>query len=310
MFINILIFLIAGLVLVKSSAILVKALVNIARFLKWSEFVVSFVLVGIATTLPEFFVGISSALRGAPELSLGNVIGSNIVNLTLVAGLIILFSKSVKVQERVIKRDIWIVFGLAILPIIFLLNKALSRLEGLILLGLFVSYLVYLIKHKKDFSGVLNRFNNIKTFLKSILFFAGSLVFLLACSWLIVYSVQEIASGLNANLIIMGILLVAFSTSLPELIFGLKSSLMHHEQMHIGNLIGATAANSALILGVTALISPIKLQSLNSFLLPAIFMIFVLLIFNLFIRTKQKLSWHEGALLVLIYVIFVIMQVF
>lgn len=310
MLINILIFLVAGLVLVKSSAILIKALVNVARFLKWSEFIVSFILVGITTSLPELFVGISSALRKAPELSLGNVIGSNIVNLTLVAGLIILFSKNKKVQEKIIKRDIWIIFGLAILPIIFLLNKNLSRLEGLILLALFCAYLIYLIKQKKDSPKILNNFNQVKTFLKSIGLFIASLVFLLGSSWLIVYSAQQIAHGLNANLIIIGILLVALGTSLPELIFGLKASLMHHEQMHIGNLIGSTAANSALVLGVTALINPINLQDLNSFLMPGIFMIFAILIFNFFIRTKQKFSWWEGALLVLIYIVFVILQVF
>lgn len=309
MLIYALIFIIASLVLIKSSAVLVRALVNIARFMRWSEFLVSFILIGIATSLPELFVGISSAFNNASALSLGNIIGSNIVNLTLVAGIIILFSRGIKIKSKIIQRDVWIVFGLAVLPILFLLNKTLSRFEGLILLGLFAGYLIYLVRRKKESPKILNNFSEIKTVLKSIIIFIISLVLLLASAWLIVYSAQTIALGLNANLVLIGILIVAFGTSLPELIFGLRSVLMKHKEMHMGNLIGSTAANSALILGITALIRPIQLESLNSFITGAVFMILALLLFNLFIRTKNKLSWKEGLLLILFYVVFVLVSI-
>jgi len=308
MLIHALIFIIASLVLIKSSAYLVKSLVSIAKFLHWSEYIVSFVLIGIVTSLPELFIGIGAASRGASNLALGNAIGSNIVNLTLIAGLIVLFARHIKIKDKLIQRDIWIVFALACLPILFLVNKTLSRLEGLALIGFFIIYFIYLLKKQKKPLEVVDEFSEIKTILKTVLVFAISLIVLLASAWLIVYAVQEIAQGFNASLIFLGIILVALGTSLPELIFGLRATLMKHKKMHIGGLVGSTAANSALILGITALIRPIQLNGSTSFWIGAIFMLGAILLFNLFVRTRKKLSWWEGLLLILFYVIFVIVE--
>lgn len=308
MLIYALIFIIASLVLIKSSAVLVKALVNIARFMRWSEFIVSFVLMAIATSFPELFVGISAGLQNISSLALGNVIGANILNLTLIAGLIILFSRGTKIRSKIIKRDAWLIFALAVLPFLFLLNKTLSRIEALILVGVFIAYLVYLIKQKQAFPRALNKFPEINNFFKSIGFFIAGLVLLLASSWLIVYSVGKFAQGLNASLILAGIFLVALGTTLPEFVFGLRAVFMKHEEMHIGNLLGSVVANSALILGTTALISPIKINGFSNFLIGAVFMVLALLLFNLFIKTRSKLSWWEGALLIVFYIIFVIVQ--
>ncbi len=309
MLIYILIFIIASLVLIKSSTILVQALLNIARFMAWSEFAVSFVLMAITTSLPELFVGISAGFQKTSNLSLGNVIGANILNLTLIAGLIILLARGIKIQNKtIIKRDIWLVSGLGILPLIFLFNKTLSRLEGLILIILFFSYLIYLAKTKQHFLKTINSEQSISTFLKSIIIFIIGISLLLASSWLVVYSASQIAQSINASLILAGMFLIALATTLPEFVFGMRATLMKHEEMNIGNLLGSVIVNSALILGIVSLIDPIKIQDLTSFVIGAIFMILALLLFNLFIRTRAKLSWQEGALLIVFYIIFVIIQ--
>lgn len=310
MLIYVLIFIIAALVLIKSSAILIQALLNIARFMHWSEFVVSFVLMALATDMPDLFIGISSGFQGLSSLSLGNVIGANILKLSLVAGLLILFARGTKIENKtVLKRDIWIITGLAILPLIFLLNKTLSRLEGIILIGLFFSYLIYLTKTKKQFPKLINNQSEISTFFKSIMIFVIGISLLLASSWLVVYSVSKIAQGLNASLVLIGIFLIALATTLPEFIFGVRATMMKHEEMYVGNLLGAVVVDSALILGITALINPIQVQDFSSFAIGAVFMVLALLIFNLFIRTRSKLCWWEGALLALFYVIFIIIQI-
>ena len=307
MLIYILIFIFAGLVLIKSSTILVQALLNIARFMAWSEFVVSFILMALATDMPDLFIGISSGFQGLSSLSLGNVIGANILKLSLVAGLIILFAKGTKIQNKtIIKRDIWLVTGLGILPLIFLFNETLSRLEGLILIILFFAYLIYLAKTKQYFLKAINSEQSISTFLKSIVIFIIGISLLLASSWLVVYSINKIAQNINTSLILTGMFLIALATTLPELVFGVRATLMKHEEMYVGNLLGAVAVNSALTLGVTALINPIKIQNATSFIIGAVFMVLALLFFNLFIRSRDELSWREGALLIVFYIIFVI----
>lgn len=307
MLIYVLIFILAGLVLIKSSTILVRVLLNIARFMAWSEFAVSFILMAVATSLPELFVGISAGFQKTSDLSLGNVIGANILNLTLIAGLIILFARGIKIQNKIIiKRDIWLVTGLGILPLIFLFNKTLSRLEGLILIILFFVYLIYLAKTKQHFLKTINAEQSISSFLKSIIIFIIGISLLLASSWLVVYSVSKIAQNINASLILAGMFLIALATTLPEFIFGMRATLMKHEEMNVGNLLGSVVVNSALVLGVVALINPIKVQDSTSFVIGAVFMTMALLLFNLFIRTRAKLSWREGTLLIAFYIIFVI----
>jgi len=303
-------FIIATIVLVRSGALLIRCLVNIARFMKWSEFLVSFILVGIGTSLPELFVGLGSAIKKAPSLSLGNVLGSNVLNLTLVAGLITIFAKGVEVRNRLHSRDAWLMFLLIIVPLLFLLNKTLSRLEGVLLLILFAGYLVYLFYQKKVtfVNGKLNKFNHISGFLKSIGFFVLALVLLLASAWLVSFSAHKLALGFNFPLVLAGVLLVALGTSLPELIFGVRSVLSGHEEMNIGNLFGSAVANSCLVLGITAIICPITIPSFAYFGLAGIFMLISVLVFIVFLRSQSYLSWWEGLIMISVYLLFIVLS--
>jgi len=167
-----LVFIIATIVLIRSGSLLIRSLVNIARFMQWSEFVIAFVLVGIGTSLPELFVGIGAGLKKAPALSLGNVLGSNILNLTFIGGLVVLFARGIEVRNKLKRKDVWLIFFLSVLPLLFLLNKVLSRLEGGILIGAFLIYLIYLSRAKKNVtaSASINKFPKIKNFFKSIVF--------------------------------------------------------------------------------------------------------------------------------------------
>lgn len=310
MLIYILIFIVASLILIRSSAILVRALLNIARFMAWSEFIVSFALMALATSLPDLFIGISAGFQKISNLSLGNAIGANVLKLSLVAGLLIIFARGTKIHNQaIIKRDVWIVLGLNLLPLIFLANKTISRVEALILLAVFFGYLIYLLRQKKHNKTILKNHLEIETFFKSIVFFIIGAILLLASAWLVVYSVRQIAVGFDISLILAGIFLVAIGTTLPEFVFGLRAVLMKHEEMYIGNLLGATAANSLLVLGTAGLISPIILVEFKTFFTAYIFMILAIIAFAFFMRTGKKLSWWEGALLILFYIVFVIINI-
>jgi len=305
-------FFISVLVLVKSGSVAVKCLVAISRYLRISEYVLAFILMALATSLPEFFVGINSALAKAPVLSLGNIIGSNIVNLSLILGVVVIFAKGIKIESKIAKRDAWIVFFISILPLLLLVDKNLSQADGGILLIVFIWYLRHILKAKEAFrkrmDHIVRTIERFRQFVKDLLIFVVAIAILLISSWSVVKTATLIAEGLELPLVLIGLILVAVGTSLPELVFGIKAVITKHEGMNLGNLIGSTVMNSTLILGITALIYPIRIENFNIILTGSLFMIFIVLIVNFFIATKEKISWKEGVVLIGLYVAFLIIE--
>src|SRR3989339_1036259 len=146
-----LLFLVSCIVLVVSGGYLVKLLIKIADYLRLSEFVVAFIIMAFSTSIPELFVGINSAINGNPALSLGNVIGSNIADLTLVIGIVALLGNGIKPQNPLIKKDSLFMFLIALVPIaLMIFDQTLSRIDGIILTSIFIIYMWYLIKERKE----------------------------------------------------------------------------------------------------------------------------------------------------------------
>src|SRR3989338_694406 len=141
-YLTLILFLISCLVLVASGGYLVKLIVKIASYLKLSEFVVAFIIMAFATSIPELFVGINSAIGGNPALSLGNVIGSNIADLTLVIGIAALLGRGIKPKNFRIKKDSLFMFLTALVPVaLMIFDQTLSRTDGVILISIFIIYI-------------------------------------------------------------------------------------------------------------------------------------------------------------------------
>lgn len=314
MWFYLLIFLVSCLVLVKSGAWLVRSLIRIARYLQMTEFVVAFVLMAFATTVPELFVGITSALHGRPELSFGNILGSNIINLTLAVGIGVLVAKGLKCEGIVIRRKSIYTMIIAFLPLLLMLDGQISRVDGIVLVLALGVYLQRVFYHKERFTKVFaNAFHRdwqrFKFFLKDLgVFFLGS-VFLLLAAEGIVWSSTLLAQALGVPLMIIGALMVALGTSLPEITFGIKAIAMGHKDMVLGNLLGAVVVNSTLVLGVTVLISPLEIASLSPYLVAIAFIIAAVLFFTLFSRTQQEINKGEAFFLLLIYLTFVVTEI-
>lgn len=306
------IFLICLAVIIKSGTLLVKSLVNISRYLGLTEYVLAFILMAFTTSVPELFVGLSSALSKMPAISLGNIIGANILNLTLGIGLVILIAKGIDVQTQTAKKDAWIIFFLALLPVLLVLDGILSHLDGVILLLFFFWYLSRLLGQKERFTKVLNAFRVditlFKAFMKNLGLLMLGLVLLLTAAWGLVQSASLIAQNLGLSLVFIGLILVALGTTLPEISFGVRSVLLKHEEMTLGNFIGSLAFNSLFILGLVAIIYPIQVN-FHLIISSAVFLALALIIFNIFIRTKQRLSYREGIVLLTLYGLFLMIEI-
>jgi cation:H+ antiporter len=314
-FIYLFIFILSCLLLAYAGGKVVRSITRIARFLKLKEFIVAFILMAFATTIPEFLVGITSAFHGKPALSFGNIIGSNIVNLTLVVAIGIFFAGRLDTRTSATQTDAFYTALISSLPILLLLDKNLSRTDGIILLLALLVYLRTILRQKHRFDKIFaNNFQEgwpkIKIFLRNILVFFAGIVLLLLAAEGIVWSASSFAEAVGLPLVIIGILVIALGTNLPEITFGIKSALMGHKQMILGNIMGAVVINSTLILGLTVIICPLTIVDFSAYFIGIIFTIGIALFFGIFIQTHQIISKKEGIFLFLIYLLFVFLQIF
>ncbi|MCD6115067.1 sodium:calcium antiporter [bacterium] len=309
------IFLLSCIVLVWAGGKTVIALSRISRILKWKEFTVASLLMAIGSSLPEFFVGVVSGINQKPQLSFGNVLGSNIVALTLVIFIAALFLKTIKINREAIKKSVSLAVIYIVLPFLLILDGRLLRIDGVILIVSFIFYLRHFFLQQQKFKKPFDRFEKapqekLKIFFKELGFFLFSLVLFLLSAEGIIFSAGEICSAAHISLAIMGILGIALGTSLPEIIFTIRSIKMGHKEMVLGDALGSVMVNTGLVLGTTVLISPFEIKHTGLYLNSLIFSFLVAVLFWIFARTKNEINRKEGFILFFVYSLFVIIEAF
>lgn len=300
-------------VLIKATDILVDTFERLAKKTRVGKFALTSFILGLATSLPEFFVAVVAALEGEPNLVLGNVIGANIANLSLVVGGTALVSGSINVVGGFLKKDIFYTFLAGSLPLLLLLDNRLSRVDGLILLIVYFWYNLTVLTEKKiktEEEGevglrerILRRFNYQVPERELGWIFAG-VILLIFSAEMIVKIAKKMAVLFHVPLLLIGIFLVSIGTTLPELSFGLEAIKKRQAAMVFGNLLGSVVANSTLILGLAALIAPIEVHYLGHYLVATIAFVVIFGMFWFFVRSKRKLERWEGGVLFLIYLLF------
>ena len=305
---NLLYFVLSCIVMVFAGTFLIKNLTKIARFLLITEFAAAFIIMAVATSLPELFIGITSALAKNPALSFGNVMGANILNLTLVTGIIILVARKIEIKSKKIRKDAFFTSLIILLPIIlFLIGNKLSRYDGAILLAVFFIYSYRLIKQRKKFKKKLeDRVKRKEIVLTTFLFILFLFVLFFSAKFVVHYA-SLLVFDLKLPAIMIGLFLVSFGTTLPELIFGVRAAQLKHADMSLGDQLGTMIANSTLVLGVAALIYPIEV-AFAPFMISAIFLFVTGFLFVTFVESGRKLDTREGISLILLYIFFVIIE--
>ncbi|GMQ95323.1 MAG: calcium/sodium antiporter [Patescibacteria group bacterium] len=309
-FTELIVFISAFVVLSYAGSLLVRSLTHMSKLLGLSEYLVAFVLMSIATSVPELFIGLSSSLQNTPSISLGNVLGTNLINLTLIIGVVAVFSKGITIESKISHQNFLLIFFIAFLPILLATDGVISRGDGLLLLLFFSLYIFRLLSEKEYFkkrfneitfdpASILSVFKHARTFLWGV-------ALLILSSFAIIWSSKGIAEGLDVSLLFFGIIFVALGTALPELIFGIKASFMKHPSMMLGNSLGSIAFNATFIVGSVALLSPIRVDFDNGLFLISAFLFISFLMFNVFSYSRSKISRREGIVLLLLYVAFLL----
>lgn len=294
---------VCALILLVASKIVYKQIVTISTILHVPAFLVSLVLVALSTSIPELFVGITSALDGAPTFSLGDILGSNIVNLTFIAGLVILLGR----KEIVLSKDMSTKMLLSTLaissaPVFLVMDGTLSRFDGALLLLMYVAYIFFIISGRK--SAFTDKNTDRRGLLRSVGIFLTGIILLVIAAEGIIASASGISGALHITPFIIGVFAIAFSTSLPELAFGIRAAFQGTPELSLADVVGSTAVNASGILGVVALIHPIVPLDLASVLFTGFFGIFVFVTFFLTVG-KGSVRPARGAILLILYLIFV-----
>ncbi len=303
-------------ILGKSAEILIKNLVKISSILNWSKFIIAFVILGIVTSTPEFFVGVNSAIDKNPQLSLGNILGATIVLLGLVVGSTAFLSGRVVLSTWFTRKEVYLMNGIILLPILLLYDKILSRFDAFIII---VSYLTYLYLIYSNFQLRRNQNNHQlpnhigleiseKKLERAVLFLILGFLGVFVFSRFAVNSAVYLGNTLGIQVLILGILIFSIGTNLPELVLTLTALRKKGKTLVVGNVLGSATTNS-LILAVVSLIEPIKISDSEPFFVGVIFFIATVTSFLFIIRSKNDISKNEGLVLLGIYILFVITEI-
>lgn len=264
MVIESLIFLVGLVLMGRGGDLFVDASSQLSRALRIPRIVIGGTIVSIATTMPELLTSVQASLRGDTGMALGNAVGSSITNIGLIAGVVAIIMPIEFVRSNVLKRSAWMVLA-AVLIVLFSWDLTMSKTYAVVLLVLAFLYLAWdlvgVIRSRADMSGRTVD-NNPKT-PKAVGRFLLGAVFVTFGSYLLVDSGQNIAAALGVSTTIIGLSLVAFGTSLPELVTGIKAARRGIPDLALGNIIGANVLNLFLIVGASGAITPLVLKPVS-----------------------------------------------
>lgn len=297
MLINIVLLVMGLVVVLKGADWLTDGAVNIASRFGVSQMVIGLTIVAMGTSMPELCVSMVSALKGTPDLAVGNVVGSNTLNTLLIVGCSALVAP-IMVKRSSVRRDIPFAVLASLLMLIFCLDGGIDRLDAALLFILFAVFMFVTVKYGK------NEGTEAKTTAaplgKATLLLVVGLVCLIIGSNLFVDNASFIASTLGVSDAVIGLTIVAGGTSLPELATSMVSAKKGNSDIAIGNVIGSNVFNILMIIGVTGLVKPMHIKGITS--LDLIVMLASMLLLWFFCRTTYKVKRWEGAVLAISYI--------
>jgi len=294
---------------------LVQGASSFAKMLNIPNLIIGLTVVAFGTSFPELIINIFASINNQSDLAVGNVVGSNIINVLLVIGLAAII-KPLKIQSFTVRYEL--PFSLLAMALLFvvandgLINNTdysvLHRSDGLIFLSFFIIFIYYTFvvttkgkNHEHDEGHDVKEMSK----LKSALFMIAGMVGLYFGGKFIVDSATELARQWGLSEVVIGILVVALGTSLPELATSVVASYKGNADMAIGNIVGSNIFNVFLVLGISATISPIEFNpAINTDLLMAFVSTLLLFIF-VFTGKGRKVDRVEGSIFLVLYIAYV-----
>lgn len=308
LWINILIFAAGLVILIKGSDWFIDASAYTAKRFKVPELVIGLTLVSLGTSLPELATNIYACINNQGSIALGNIVGSNITNVLLILGVGVVMLGSVPIPKPMLKRDGYIMFAISLLCFIMcVIGEQLGRLDGIILLTVSFAYMIYLFRNNDSLEAELDGGDDTPAFKNlrhAIIFIIIGLAMTFTGAKMLVDNVVWAANAMQLNQAVIAATIVALGTSVPELAVTIASVVKKRHGIAMGNIIGSNIFNVGLILGLSAIISPLPIdREMLLVNLPIMLASSALLL--IFMRTSWKLVRSEGFILLALYISFI-----
>jgi cation:H+ antiporter len=291
---------------------LLKSAIGLSLKCNISKIIVGLTIVSFATSAPEMIVSVKAALSGFSDIALGNIIGSNIANIGLVLGVVLLIN-AINLDTTFLRLDWPVTMVTTILLFIFLvIDGVLSRSEGVIFIVILILYILYLIKintkieTEADFKNEQKISGNLSFKMIFIFLVLGGFGLWLG-SELLVNGAVNLANNFGVSERVIAITVVSIGTSIPELASSIIAAVKKESSISIGNIIGSNIFNILSVLGITSIIHPIEnidVRILESDIYWMLAFVFILLPL-LFLPKRFSLSFKEGVVLILMYIVFI-----
>ena len=297
-----LLLLIGFVLLIKGADLFVDGSSSIAGILKVPSVIIGLTIVAMGTSAPEAAVSINAGLAGNSDISLGNIVGSNIFNLLVVIGACAVIFPA-KSNKDILKRDLWWNIGVSVLLLITIMDGNLSRLEGIIFLAVFIFYLGLMVR-----SAMKNRIEetpiDVMPLWKSLLFVVIGLGAVVFGGDMVVDNASLIAKTWGMSDTLVGLTIVAIGTSLPELVTSITASKKGDSGIALGNAVGSCLFNILFILGMASTITPIN--AVPELIIDTVILIAVTILILIIAKTGKKTNRLEGIICVAAYIIYTI----
>lgn len=294
------ILLVGFVMLIKGADIFVDGSSNIAKRFGIPSIIVGLTIVAMGTSAPELSVSVQSALAGMNDISIGNVVGSNLFNLLVVLGMSSIIGK-LKITDY---KNVIMMLLSSLILLLFSFNGQLTRPEGIILLLIFAGYIFNLVLKAIKDNNKTEENENVKPLFTTIL---SCIIGLIAIVWggdLVVESASAIAQQLGMSQNLIGLTIVAIGTSLPELVTSVVATKKGELDIATGNVIGSNIFNLLLIIGASVAINPMVVSTVA--IIDIIFMVAAIILFIILTGKNESLDKVKGIPLILIYVAYII----
>ena len=298
------IFTVAMAALIYGADFIIEQSEKIALHYNISHFVIGATLIALGTSLPEMAVSMSASMKGSADIAVANVIGSTIFNIALVLGAVFLIAKKIMPERDLFAMDsAWALFPILVF-ILMSLDGKLNMVDGILFLCLMAAYLIFLIGSNQveeiDEELAKEKFAWGKTIALLIVGF----IFVVGGADFAIESAGNIARNFGISEWIIGLFLVAFGTSLPELTISIKSAMNNNADLAIGNIIGSNVANFTMVLGLASILNPLNVDlNLNFFDIASAVILSLMLVFI----TANKL-YNKSAGIVFMVVLGLVIQ--
>ncbi|MBW2965134.1 sodium:calcium antiporter [Candidatus Woesearchaeota archaeon] len=293
------------LVISKASDIAVFGISDYAKRLGLSDYIIGILVVSLASSVPELVSSVNGALIGEGGIIFGTILGSNIVELTIVLGSVAVVSRRMKLECKVLAKTKMDIFILVMLPFILVFDGTISRIDGGILIFAFCAYVLILWKKEGEL-GKIKKSTSLKSLWKDAFLFIGCLAAIMLASRWLVHASVSIAGDFGVTPFLVALVVIGIGSSVSDASIGIRAALQGHQEVGIGNVLGSNVVKVTLFLGVLALVKPISFPFSSLWVVLGFTVLVTAL--ALYYMSRRLIVWWQGLVLLLIYCSFLVSQ--